>query len=329
MNKNINKLIEKINIQHEKDLNRNYTKARPNKNLKPWQVTGYTDSEGSFICTIIKTGTGKTGFKVSLEYKVTQKDHSEGILIELYNYFNCGSIIIDNRKSGTKKYRVVSLSDILNKIIPHFENYPCITSKFLNYTEFKLIAELMAEKKHLEKEGMSKIINLASKMNTLRPFEEKFNFLKIGFTHEIINNLKNLPLEWVQTFLDGDSMFYNYVQYNNNQSLAILKCDSSLEISQSSHDVIVLLAIKNFFNGGYIKPKYNYLDMLESKNSRSVNNYILRDTDLIINFVDKYPMMTRKQLDYISWKKIVNIKKIGAHNWRCFFNTKLIIWNEL
>jgi hypothetical protein len=102
-------------------------------------------------------------------------------------------------------------------------------------------------------------------------------------------------------------MFYNYITtkkdnniYNKKNYLEIIKCDSSLEISQSNHDVTILLAIKKFFNGGYVKPKYNFKDILECKNSRSVNNYIFRDTETIIKFVDKFPMLTRKNLDYIA-----------------------------
>jgi len=83
---------------------------------------------------------------VKLEFKVTQKTHSEGVLYELKNYFGCGSVVIDNRKSDTKKYHINALSDILAKIIPHFEKYPCLTSKFLNFKAFKKIAFIVKNK---------------------------------------------------------------------------------------------------------------------------------------------------------------------------------------
>ena len=47
--------------------------------------------------------------------------------------------------------------------------------------------------------------------------------------------------------------------------------------------------------------------------SRSLNRYIFRDTKVIIDFVKEYPMLTRKQLDYLDWKKIVDLKSEGAH----------------
>jgi hypothetical protein len=57
------------------------------------------------------------------------------------------------------------------------------------------------------------------------------------------------------------------------------------------------LAIKNFFGGGYIKPKYNFGDIKKCKKSRSLNRFVFRDTGAIIKFLDYHPMLTRKQLD--------------------------------
>ena len=59
-------------------INRDFTKPRDKVILNPWQITGFTDGEGSFNCSIIKTDNGK--MRVKLEFKITQKSHSEGIL---------------------------------------------------------------------------------------------------------------------------------------------------------------------------------------------------------------------------------------------------------
>jgi len=84
----------------------------------PWQVTGLVDGEDGFNCYILDTDL--TNHSVKLEFKVTQKKHSEGVLYELQEYFGCGSVVIDNRKTDTKKYHVNGFSAILDKIIPHF-----------------------------------------------------------------------------------------------------------------------------------------------------------------------------------------------------------------
>jgi len=110
-------------------------------------------------------------------------------------------------------------------------------------------------------------------------------------------------------------MFYNYLKtelpMQREKNKVIL--DSSMEIAQANHDVLILIAIKQFFNGGYIKPKYNVSSITECQESRSVNRFILRDTNKIIEFVNKYPMLTRKHLDYLDWKTIVELKKNGEY----------------
>nr|UZS77567.1 hypothetical protein [Lentinula edodes]UZS77616.1 hypothetical protein [Lentinula edodes]UZS77642.1 hypothetical protein [Lentinula edodes]UZS77668.1 hypothetical protein [Lentinula edodes]UZS77694.1 hypothetical protein [Lentinula edodes] len=318
------------------DLNNiDFTVPRRFEKLKPWQVTGLTDGEGSFICTISDTGKGVTGKVVNLEFKVTQKSHSMGILYELQEFFNCGSVVIDNRETDTKKYRIKSLESILEKIIPHFESYPCLTSKYLNYRDWKKIALIMKNKEHLTIEGINKIIEISSKMNKARSFEDKYNYCKtsLGMTTapsiSSLDKIKvqqnsegegstveikyNLPCHWVQTYLTGESMFYTYLGEKKSRGIVYQGCDSSLELGQNSHDVAILLSLKKFFNGGYIKPKYNYDNLYECLNSRSLNRYILRNTETIIKFVDKYPMLTRKHLDYLDWKKIVELKSRGAH----------------
>jgi hypothetical protein len=88
------------------------------KFLHPWWVTGISDAEGNF--SIFKQKTSK-GYKWTLAFKVTQKEHSSGILHDLRRFFNCGHIHIDNRKENAYKFNVNRLEDILNIIIPHFD----------------------------------------------------------------------------------------------------------------------------------------------------------------------------------------------------------------
>ena len=180
----------------------------------------------------------------------------------------------------------------------------------------------METKDHLTKEGLEKIREISSKMNTGRTFREKYNFLSHSLNLDSNGNIQyKLPEYWVQTFIDGEGMFYNYLKtelpltslnhYPEEKIKVIL--NSSMEIAQANHDVLILIAIKQFFNGGYIKPKYNVSSITECQESRSVNRFILRDTKKIIEFVNKYPMLTRKHLDYLDWKIIVELKNNGEY----------------
>ena len=114
--------------------NKDYTKSTFNEKLLPWQITGLTDGEGGFNCSISKSE-NRVISTVKLEFKITKKSHSEGILHDLQEYFGCGNVVIDNRETDTKKYHVTNINNIINIIIPHFETYPCLTSKFLNFKD--------------------------------------------------------------------------------------------------------------------------------------------------------------------------------------------------
>lgn len=62
--------------------------------LAPQWVTGIIDSEGNFSIQVQKTNDGE---KFTLAVKITQKEHSLGILLSLKEYFGCGNIYIDRK----------------------------------------------------------------------------------------------------------------------------------------------------------------------------------------------------------------------------------------
>jgi len=146
-----------------------HTLGSSNK-LAPQWVTGISDSEGNFS---IFTQETKNGYKFSLSYKVTQKEHSAGILYDLQRYYDCGNVHIDNRKEKALKFNVTKLDDIIKKIIPHFDKYPLLSSKYLDYQDFKKVAFMIKDGLHLNEQGMNSIISIKENMNSKRSFEER------------------------------------------------------------------------------------------------------------------------------------------------------------
>lgn len=268
-----------------------------NNKLSPWWVTGITDSEGNF--SINYNSKSKT---VSASFKVTQKDHSLIVLSDLKSFFNGGNIYIDNRKFNAYKYTVSKTSDLVNIIIPHFDKYPLVGSKHLDFLDFKRALLLLIEK---NPNNLKEILFIKSKINKNRLYEERWNYLN-GLTFD-------LKPEWVQAFIDGEGTFQCRIADVTNEGRNYVSVNPTLEIAQSSHDVEVLNAIKNFFGLGYLKPKYDIKSLPESKKSRSVSRLIINQYDNIIGFLDKYPMLTRKYLDYLDWKKVIELKSNNAH----------------
>lgn len=279
-------------------------------NLSPQWVTGIIDSEGNFSVFLQKT---KEKSKFSLAFKVTQKEHSKGILIDLQKYFDCGNIYLDNQKENAYKFSINKIKDIIEKVIPHLDKYPLLTSKYLDYQGFKKVALLLKEKLHLSKEGdlayktVEEILSIKSNMNSLRSFEERWNYLK---SCEPIT----LNDEWVQAFIDGEGCFQFGISNTVNRGKPYLALSHTLEIAQSNHDILLLNALVQFLACGYLKPKYNIYDINAAKSSRIVNRFITNNHKTVIELLDKYPLLTRKHLDYLDWKKLIQLKAEGAHN---------------
>jgi hypothetical protein len=64
------------------------------------------------------------------------------------------------------EFRVSTLNDIANVIIPHFDKYPLLTKKQADYILFKEIILLMLNKEHSTLEGIQKIVNIKASLNT-------------------------------------------------------------------------------------------------------------------------------------------------------------------
>ena len=67
------------------------------------------------------------------------------------------------------------------------------------------------------------------------------------------------------------------------------------------------------FGHGYLKPKYDITSLNESKKVRSVSRFVTYNTEVITKFIDKYSMYTRKHLDYLDWKKLIELKSANTH----------------
>jgi len=63
------------------------------------------------------------------------------------------------------QYRVASIHDLTNIVIPHFIKYPLITQKQADFLLFKKVIELINNKEHLTLEGLLKIVSIKGSLN--------------------------------------------------------------------------------------------------------------------------------------------------------------------
>jgi len=130
----------------------------------PQWLAGFVTGEGCFMVSTYKSKTN-TGVGVSLRFKVAQHDRDLDLLKSLITYFDCG--FMEKSGESVQIFRVSKFENLVLKIIPFFEKYPILGSKALDFSDFKLVADLIKEKAHLKKsgDGLAKILAIKSQMN--------------------------------------------------------------------------------------------------------------------------------------------------------------------
>jgi len=121
--------------------------------INPWFITGFTDAEGCFTITINRNKKTRLNIKASFQICLHSKDIY--LLNQIKHFFNCG--IIQNKTTRNQAvFRVDSIADLNNIIIPHFMNYPLISQKAADFNLFAKIVKLMILKTHMTEEGLKK-----------------------------------------------------------------------------------------------------------------------------------------------------------------------------
>jgi hypothetical protein len=87
--------------------------------LDAWFVTGFADAEGSFVVSIRKNPRSTRGEHYWVECRFSVGLHKKDLelLYLLQEYFGVGIVVIDAKKDRAE-YRVSSLSQLTNVIIP-------------------------------------------------------------------------------------------------------------------------------------------------------------------------------------------------------------------
>jgi LAGLIDADG endonuclease len=127
-------------------------------------VSGYFDGEGCFTVSIAPRATLLVGWEVRPSLSVSQNGDRAEVLRLVQTHFGCGSIRPD-RSDKTLKWETRRLDDLVGRILPHFDQYPLLSGKRLDYDRFARICRLMVGGGHRTTEGLAQIVELAAGMN--------------------------------------------------------------------------------------------------------------------------------------------------------------------
>lgn len=131
----------------------------------PYWLTGFTEADGCFYISTYDSPKSKLGRSVQLVYVVTQHVRDRELMEGLIEYLACGKY---SKRKDAGDFKVLSIADINNKIVPFFTEYSLQGVKSLNFSDFKLAAEIMKMKGHLTADGLERIQAIKMGMNTGR-----------------------------------------------------------------------------------------------------------------------------------------------------------------
>ena len=152
--------------------------------LEPQWVSGFIAGDGGFsiiirpkksnnvIPTNIEKPNFEDGYRIEFRMHVTQHKQDEKLINKLVNYFGCGKVYFRNNITTPRcDFIIQNLSDIYDKVLPHFDKYPLNNLKQLDYLDFKEAILIMKSEGYLTKTGFNEIKLLKENMNNSRSWK--------------------------------------------------------------------------------------------------------------------------------------------------------------
>jgi regulator of sigma D len=130
-------------------------------------VSGFTDVEGCFYFKLSKS--------IGASFELVQNTHDYFLLQSIREWLGSGHIyprLTEISLEGGAAQKVKSVSKLyvntvegLNKIITHFDIYPLITSKALDFNDCKTLISMKNSNLHSTQEGLEKMLEIKGQMN--------------------------------------------------------------------------------------------------------------------------------------------------------------------
>ena len=127
--------------------------------LNPNYVSGFTEGDGCFTVNI----SSKTN-QVIAYYIIELHKREVPLLTSIQKFFGAGSIN-QALSRNTGRFYISKKSDLITKVLPHFDVYRLEGNKLKNYLIFREIVLLLKTKAHLTQEGFNKIKLLKEGLN--------------------------------------------------------------------------------------------------------------------------------------------------------------------
>jgi len=152
---------------------KNFMKEGPNStiNLNPYYIVGFVDGEGCFTVYVHKHKTKRLGYDARMSFEIELRYDDEAILRNIQRVLDCGNITyLSYDRYGWVphvKYKVSSIKDIGDKIIPFFQTYPLLAKKRYSFDLFTKAYKVFAVRDHLTLDGLNTLTDISNSMKKL------------------------------------------------------------------------------------------------------------------------------------------------------------------
>lgn len=173
--------------------------------LHPQWITGFTDGEGCFGVKIFKSKGYALGWRLQPFFQIKLNRRDLDVLCRIKEYF--GDVGTISFEKNFAKFTIIKVSDLIEKVIPHFERQPLLTKKYADFELFRQIILILKEESRLSEKGFIKVLNLRYNLNNGISEE-----LKVLYPNLIPISRPEVPEgviypEWLLGFVDGEGSF--------------------------------------------------------------------------------------------------------------------------
>lgn len=269
-------------------------------------MTGFVDGEGTFSVLVLKRTGYKTGWNIIPVFTISLNSRDTALLEKIQHFFGGIGKISHRKKDNAVYFTVKSVKDLMNVIIPHFEKYPLLTKKSVDFELFKEIVTIMYNKQHLDTDGLNKVMMLKYSLNKgLTPFLSE-NFPNVNPIEVSVRKygFNNVNPHWITGFVEAEGCFHIAIIKSKAYKLG---CQIRLDFSvvQHSRDKDLMANLINYFNSGALYENTGHVTYRATK---------LSDIqDKIIPFFQKYPLHGYKFRDYEKFGSVAELMNNKAH----------------
>ena len=257
-------------------------KKNTNIEFEPWLV-GVTDGDGTFHFSESKPQVWV------LYFKIGQSTYNLRMLYHIKSMLGVGQISVT--PNGDAEFRIRDTKKIVQHIIPIFDKYPLLTSKYYNYDLFKQVSIIKTNSSLSTAQKHILISELKSKVRPDNYISPAWSTVNNNVTC-LTEALTVMNKSWLVGFTEAEGSYYLVTK-------SIGRIVHAFEITQKL-DKIVLDAISYLLDLTVVKKKTYYT--VGTTNAKRVANIILYFHNT---------MKGMKALEYRIWSRSFNKLKVG------------------